>query len=76
MMKPNETVRYECEDCRFVFDLTIDSVRETEFVEEEEALDAEPSCCPFCGAGELRAVHDSPAHIHEAKSPGDSRGQI
>ena len=62
-MRAGETIRFECEDCRFDFDLTIDSVRETEVVEEEEDLDAEPSCCPFCGAGELRAVHDSPTHI-------------
>jgi hypothetical protein len=75
MMKPNETVRYECEDCCFVFDLTLDSVRETEVVEEEEALDAEPSCCPFCGAGELRAVHDSPTQVPAPDSPDGSRGR-
>ena len=73
-MRAGETIRFECEDCRFIFDLTIDSVRETEYIEEPEALDAEPSCCPFCGAGELRVVHDSPAQVPATEPTDDSHG--
>jgi hypothetical protein len=62
--RAGETVRFECEDCCFVFDLTLDSVRETEFVEEGEVLDdVEPICCPFCGDTDIRAAHDSPIQL-------------
>jgi ribosomal protein S27AE len=74
-MRSNETVRYECGDCRFVFDLTLDPVREAELAEElgleVEALDpVEPTSCPFCGAGVLRAVHDSPTQVPVTYPPG------
>jgi hypothetical protein len=80
-MRAGETIRYECGDCRFVFDLALDQVREAELAEElgaeVESLDPiEPTCCPFCGAGELRAVHDSPTQVPSTKPPDGGRGRI
>jgi hypothetical protein len=75
-MRAGETVRFECGECRFVFDLTLDPMSEADLAEElglkvEELDPVEPTVCPFCGAGELRAVHDTPAHV-PAKKPTDS----
>jgi hypothetical protein len=62
-MKRNETARFECGECRIVFDLSLDPVREAEIAAEldVEALDdVEPICCPFCGDIDVKPVHDSP----------------
>jgi hypothetical protein len=65
-MKPNETIRFQCGDCWAVFDLSVDPVWAAE-VAADLGVDTietpEPSCCPFCGAGELQALHDSPERI-------------
>jgi hypothetical protein len=65
-MKRNETARFECGECRNVFDLSLDPFGEAEIAAEleVEALDdVEPICCPFCGDADIRAVHDSPIQL-------------
>jgi hypothetical protein len=58
-MKPNEVVRFRCTDCQIVFDLRVDHEREIEVVEGPPIIEfGEPTCGPFCGAGELTPVHD------------------
>ena len=58
-MRANEVVRFQCGDCQIVFDLCVDRERETEVVGGPSVADfGEPTCCPFCGAGELTPVHD------------------
>jgi hypothetical protein len=58
-MKPNEAVQFLCGDCQAIFELRFVTVRETEVVEDSGAdiIEAgEPSCCPFCGACELKRL--------------------
>jgi hypothetical protein len=73
-MRAGETIRFECGDCRFVFDLSHDPLRQTELAEElewkvDDLEPIEPTVCPSCGAGELRAVHDSPTQITATRPP-------
>jgi hypothetical protein len=63
-MKPSEVVRFHCEDCQIVFDLCVDHQRQVEVVEEASLTDfGEPTCCPFCGAGELTSQHDTAIRV-------------
>jgi hypothetical protein len=63
-MRANEVLRSHCGDCQAVFDLRLDHVREVEVTGEPPLLElAEPTCCPFCGAGELSALHERAAHV-------------
>ena len=60
-MKPGETIRIACGDCNIVFDLCVAPT--SEWAEDFESAtgtinDIEPTCCPFCGARELRSLHD------------------
>jgi hypothetical protein len=58
-MKQNEPGRFLCGDCQAIFELRFVTVREIEFVEDSGAdtIEAsEPSCCPFCGACELKRL--------------------
>ena len=59
-MKPNETMRYACDDCQVVFDVAVAPVSEwAEAFDDDGTVDVgEPLCCPFCGANELKTVHD------------------
>ena len=58
-MKVNEVVRFHCGDCQIVIDLRIDHLREIEVMDGPPVIEfGEPTCCPFCGAGELTPVHD------------------
>jgi hypothetical protein len=58
-MRANEVVRFRCGDCQIVFDLCVDHERATEVVEGPPLTDfGEPTCCPFCGAGELTTLND------------------
>jgi hypothetical protein len=58
-MKANQLVRFRCTDCQIVFDLRIDHEHEIEVVEGPPVVEfGEPTCCPFCRAGELTLVHD------------------
>jgi hypothetical protein len=58
-MKANEAVRFTCGDCQIIFDLCVDSARETEVIAGLPVIDfGQPTCWTFCGAGELTAVHD------------------
>jgi hypothetical protein len=60
-MKPNETIRFQCGDCQAVFDLCVDPVCAAEVAADlgVDAIDTpESTDCPFCGAGELKALHD------------------
>jgi hypothetical protein len=66
MMKASETARFECGECRIVFDLSLDPVREAAIAAElglDSLDDVQPICCPFCGDSDIRAVHDSPIHL-------------
>ena len=63
-MKAAEVVRFRCTDCQIVFDLRVDHEREIEFTEEPPVTDfGEPTCCPFCGAGELTPLHDQAVRV-------------
>ena len=63
-MRANESVRFHCGDCQIVIDLCVDHERETEVVEGPPVTDfGEPTCCPFCGAGELSPTHDRAIHV-------------
>ena len=63
-MKVGQVVRYLCGDCQVVFDLGVHGVRETEFADEPPVTDfGEPTCCPFCGAGELTPLHDQAVRV-------------
>ena len=62
-MKPGETIRIACGECKIVFNLGVAPA--SEWVEDFESAtgtinDIEPTCCPFCGAAacELRSLHD------------------
>jgi hypothetical protein len=71
-MKAGETVRFQCGDCRVVFDLTFDPVRDAEIAAKlgEDSLDGvEPCVCPISGADELRSVHDFRTHIAATRPP-------
>ena len=61
-MKSGETIRFVCGDCHIVFDLNVSPPSDWA---EPPALhdlgDIEPVCCPFCGAGELKHLHDRAA---------------
>ena len=60
-MKPLETVRFACGDCHIVFDLWLAPTSQWADGDLADVTEAEPTCCPFCGAGELKALHDRPA---------------
>jgi hypothetical protein len=58
-MKPGETIRFVCGDCQIVFDLNISPPSEWPEQLDLDNLDGiEPTCCPFCGAAELKKLHD------------------
>jgi hypothetical protein len=57
-MKPGETVRCTCRDCLMVCEIFAAPV--ADWPEELDEADAnmeigEPSICPFCGSGDLKA---------------------
>jgi len=59
----NEPARFVCGDCQIIFDLCIQGVRETEYIEGAPPVTdfSEPSTvCPFCGASELARMPDDP----------------
>lgn len=63
-MKPGETVRFACDECQIVFDLTI--APSSEWVEqfddnEHDDVEINPPCrCPFCNLSKLRPLHVKP----------------
>jgi hypothetical protein len=63
-MKPGEAIRYACDECQAVFDLTLAPISEWVELQDEDTApeDVEVHCWPFCGAGthELRELHDRP----------------
>jgi hypothetical protein len=66
-MRAGETVRFEGGDCRVVFDLTLDPVRDAEIAAELGEVtpdDVEPCCCPICGPARF-----GPCTIPRSKSP-------
>jgi len=60
-MKPGETVRYACDDCHIVFDLSLAPFTESadDDLHDLEEVN-EPDCCPFCGMGQLEPRLESP----------------
>ena len=70
-MKPAVTTRFACGDCQAVFDLSL--APESEWSEQfdrndyDDPVDIEPTVCPFCGAGELKALHDRPLRTRRKK---------
>jgi hypothetical protein len=63
-MKANEVARFHCGDCQIVFDLSVDHIRDTEAACGPPVTDfGEPTCCPFCGAGELTPLHDQAVRV-------------
>jgi hypothetical protein len=70
-MKPNQTARFECGECQIVFDLSLGPVREAKIAAERglDHLDGVlPTCCPFCGSGEIEAVQDTPLQLPAKQS--------
>jgi hypothetical protein len=63
-MKLTETVRFACGDCHIDFELCVAPVPEWAEQMEDAGLQAvaEPMCCPFCRADELKPLHDTPEH--------------
>jgi hypothetical protein len=62
-MRANEPVRFICGDCQIIFDLIVQGMRETEYMEGASPIEdyGEPSpVCPFCGANELTRLPDEP----------------
>jgi hypothetical protein len=55
-MKPGETIRLACGDCQIVFDLNISPP--SDWAEQLDLDAVEPICCPLCGSGELKHLHD------------------
>jgi hypothetical protein len=69
-MKVNEVARFRCGDCQVVFDLCVDRVSETEVTGGPPVTNfGAPTCCPFCGAGELTPAHDEAIRV----APGPRR---
>jgi hypothetical protein len=61
-MKLAETIRFSCLDCQIVFDLNISPASEwPEQLGLDDQNDIEPACCPFCGAAQLKRLHDRAA---------------
>ena len=61
-MRLGETIRFACLDCQIVFDLNIAPPSEwPEQLGLDDLDDIEPACCPFCGAAQLKHLHDRPA---------------
>jgi hypothetical protein len=64
-MKPGETIRFSCGDCQIIFDLNIsppsDWAEQLDLDDLDYLDDIEPACCPFCGAAELKKLHDRAA---------------
>lgn len=62
-MKPGESVRFACGDCGIVFDLCVAPVAEwPEWMDDPPNMFV-PSLCSFCGAAELRSVHDTAVNV-------------
>jgi hypothetical protein len=58
-MKSGETIRFSCGDCHIVFDLNVSPPADwVEQLELDDLDEIEPICCPFCGANELKKLHD------------------
>jgi hypothetical protein len=62
-MKPGETIRYACGDCQIAFDLCLAPFSECADGDMADLDEAEPKCCPFCGAGELKPTHDRATQV-------------
>jgi hypothetical protein len=63
-MRPGETVRYACRECLVAYDVCLAPTSEWAEAEDPdvpEDIDYEPSCCPFCGSGDIKPLHDRPA---------------
>lgn len=61
-MKAGETIRFACGDCQIVFDLSISPPSDwPEPLERDDLHAVEPICCPLCGSGELKPLHDRAA---------------
>ena len=65
-MMPGESIRYACGHCHIVFDICMGAEDEGSEIltldEKAVPMDVEPTVCPFCGAGELRAKHEAAIH--------------
>ena len=62
-MKPGETIRFACDECQIVFDVTVAPPSEgvEQFDDGDGPLEVErPSRCPFCELSQLWVVHDRP----------------
>jgi hypothetical protein len=60
-MKPLETIRYACGECLVTYDVQLAPVSEWLEPDDPDAvgeLDYAPTCCPFCGSPEIKALHD------------------
>jgi hypothetical protein len=67
-MLPVDTMRFECDECLLVFELSV--IRCVEL--DAPVPDVEVACCPFCrspAVTELRAVDNTPVSV-----PVDRRG--
>ena len=65
-MKPAETVRFTCEECQIVFDLCVAPVSEwpEDYGDDNaDGTNSTPTCCPFCGSGEVKAMNDTPVQV-------------
>ena len=60
-MNPGEPIQFQCGECQVIFTLTVDGLRDTEYVEEsgQQPVDfGPPILCPFCGDADVKAVQD------------------
>jgi hypothetical protein len=63
-MKPLETIRYACGECLVAYDVQLAPMSEWAEPDDPHAageIDYAPTCCPFCGSGDIKVLHDRPA---------------
>jgi hypothetical protein len=65
-MRPGETVRFACDECRMAFDITMAPPAEWREPQDDKdyrvPVDVElPHFCPFCELGEVRTAKSAKA---------------
>ena len=65
-MKPNETIRFVCQECLVVFDVWLappSEWPEADLEDDGHPIDTPVYYCPFCGSSDIKQKHDLPTII-------------